>query len=163
MAKRARSGGSSAPPRQRQHSFIWLQGLLCGALATLATPTALLLGVLLAPAIAAMVLDHQPGRPRARSIVLCGMAASVDPLQTLWTSGHNLATATALLGDPQVLGTAWSAAAVGWLLVETAPLAVRAILEALSTARASRLQAERERLIEAWGLPSSTPTRAEPE
>src|SRR5690349_1624154 len=37
---------------RRQRSFVWLQGLLCGALATLATPTALLLGVLLAPRFA---------------------------------------------------------------------------------------------------------------
>ena len=158
MGKRATSGGSSGPPKQRQHSFIWLQGLLCGALATLATPTALLLGVLLAPAIAAILLDHQPGRPRVRSIALCGMAASVDPLGTLWTSGHSLATASALLSNPQVIGTAWSAGAVGWLLVEIAPLAVRAVLEALSTARASRLQTERAQLVEAWGLHSPAPT-----
>ena len=35
---------SRAP--QRQRSLTWLQGLLCGALATVATPTALLLVVL---------------------------------------------------------------------------------------------------------------------
>jgi hypothetical protein len=137
--------------------LIWLQGLLCGALATLATPTALLLGVLLAPAIAAVLFDRETGRPRARSIALCGMAAAVDPLRTLWTSGHSLAIASALLGNLQVLGTAWSAAAGGWLLAEIMPLAVRAVLEALSIARTSRLQAERARLIEAWGLsPSDT-------
>jgi hypothetical protein len=156
MAKRATSGQSATPPRQRQHSLIWLQGLLCGALATLATPTALLLGVLLAPAIAAVLLDHQPGRPRARSIALCGMAASVDPLRTLWSSGHNLATASALLSNLQVVGMAWSAAAVGWLLAEISPLAVRAVLEALSSARVSKLQTERARLVEAWRLPAPT-------
>jgi hypothetical protein len=149
MAKRT---SSPKPERQRQQSLIWMQGLLCGALATLATPTALLLAVLLAPAIAAVVFDREPGRPRVRSIALCGMAASVGPLRTLWTSGHTLGTASALLGDLRVVGTAWSAAAVGWLLVEILPLAVRAVLEALSTAQASRLQAERARLIEAWGL-----------
>lgn len=67
---------------RRQRSFVWLQGLLCGALATLATPTALLLGVLLAPALLAIALDQDPGRPRARSIALFSMAASVGPLRT---------------------------------------------------------------------------------
>src|ERR1041384_3722306 len=50
---------ATQPPRQR--SFVWLQGLLCGALATLATPTALLLGVLLAPAFLAIALDQAAG------------------------------------------------------------------------------------------------------
>jgi hypothetical protein len=155
MTKSATSVASRTQQRQRQHSLIWSQGLLCGALATLATPTALLLGVLLAPAIAAALFDREPGRPRARSIALCGMAASVEPLRTLWTSGHSLAIAGTLADNLQVVGTAWSAAAGGWLLAEIMPLAVRAALEALSIARTSRLQAERARLIEAWGLPPS--------
>jgi hypothetical protein len=155
MAKHATSVAPRTQPRQRQYSLIWLQGLLCGALATLATPTALLLAVLLAPAIVAMLFDREPGRPRARSIALCGMAASVDPLRALWTSGHSIEVASALLGNLQIVGTAWSAAAGGWLLAEIMPLAVRAVLEALSIARTSRLQAERARLIEAWGLPPS--------
>ena len=83
---RRRKAASKPPPRApRQHSLIWLQGLLCGAMVTLATPTALLLGVLLGPALLAIVLDREPGRPRARSIALCSMAAAVDPLRTLWT------------------------------------------------------------------------------
>ena len=152
MAKRASSAASGIKPRQRRSSLTWLQGLLCGALVTLATPTALLLGVLLAPAIAGFLFDREPGRPRARSIALCGMAASVFPLRTLWTTGHTLATASALLGDVATIGTAWSAAAGGWLLAEITPLAVRIILEAVSATHISRLQTERTRLIEGWGL-----------
>lgn len=136
----------------RQHSLIWLQGLLCGAMMTLATPTALLLGVLLGPTLLAIVLDREPGRPRARSICLCSMAAAVDPLRTLWSTGHNIATASALLGNVRILGIAWSAGAAGWLLAEVTPIAVRAALDALSIARTARLRAERARLAEAWGL-----------
>jgi hypothetical protein len=139
-------------PHQRQRSLTWLQGLLCGALATVATPTALLLGVLLAPVLVAVALDQEPGRPKARSIALFGMAASVAPLRTLWTSGHTMATATTLLGNLDVVGTAWSAAAAGWLLAELLPFAARAVLEAFSIARKARLEAERARLVQAWGL-----------
>ena len=128
-------------PRQRQHSLIWLQGLLCGALATLATPTAMLLGVLLAPGLLALVLDQDQGRPRARCILLCGMAAAIEPLRSLWTLGHTMATATALLGDVRNVGTAWSAAAGGWLLAEAAPVATRVALEAISIARSAKLRA----------------------
>jgi hypothetical protein len=161
MAKRsskpASSGTVAATPRQ--HSMVWLQGLLCGAMAMLAPSTALLLGVLLGPAVLALMLDRQPGRPRARSIALFGMAASVDPLRTLWVSGHAMTDAAALLGDLHVLGTAWAAAAAGWLLAEAAPVAVRATLEALTISRTARLRALRSRLSEEWRL---DPPAAEP-
>jgi hypothetical protein len=125
---------------------------------TLATPTALLLGVLLAPALIAIVLDREPGRPRARTIALCSMAASIDPLRMLWTAGHSIATATALLGNLPVVGTAWSAAAAGWLLAEITPVIIRAALEAFSIAQSTRLRAERTKLIEAWELEAAPRT-----
>ena len=153
MAKRKAIASAAGAPRQpRQHSLTWLQGLLCGALVTVATPTALLIGVLLGPALVAIALDREPGRPRARSIALCGMAAAIEPLRTLWSAGHSIATATALLGNVRIVATAWGAAAAGWLLAEATPMAVRAALEALSIARAARLRAERARLLEIWGL-----------
>lgn len=140
----------AAPPRQRP--LIWLQGLLCGALVTLATPTALLLGVLLGPALLATQFDREPGRPRARSIALFSMAAVIEPLRTLWFAGHSIATATALLGNLRIVGTVWAAAGCGWLLAEITPIMVRAALEGMGLARAARLRAERARLVEAWGL-----------
>jgi hypothetical protein len=143
---------SVAGVQPRQHSLVWLQGLLCGALVTVATPTALLLGVLLGPALLAMVLDREPGRPIGRSVALFAMAASVAPLKTLWIAGHTMAAATALVGDVQIVATTWSAAAAGWLLAQLTPIAVRTALEALSIARAVRLRAERAKLVEAWGF-----------
>jgi hypothetical protein len=146
----AASGKRAAPPRQ--HSMVWLQGLLCGAIAMLAPPTALLMGVLLSPAMLALFLDRQQGRPRARSIALFGMAASVDPLHTLWVGGHSVTAALELAGNLQVLATAWAAAAAGWLLAEAAPIAVRALLEALCISRAARLRTLRGQLTEEWRL-----------
>ena len=149
MARRKAPQTPASPPRQ--HSLIWLQGLLCGAMATLATPTALLLGVLLGPALLAVVLDHQPGRPRARSIALCSMAAAVDPLRTLWTD-----RAQPLPRRPRCWAIAddwdrWSATAAGWLSPDQ-PIAVRAALEELGHCARRPLRAERAKLVETWGL-----------
>jgi apolipoprotein N-acyltransferase len=138
------------PPRQR--SMIWLQGLACGAVATLAPPTALLMGVLLGPALLALLVDRQPGRPKARSVALFGMAASVEALRSLWVGGHTISAAVALMGDLQVVATAWVAAAGGWLLAEAAPIAVRATLDLLSSSRAARLRGLRAHLASEWGL-----------
>jgi hypothetical protein len=157
MAKRPAAATAQGKPAAtpRPHSLVWLQGLLCGAMAMLAPPTAVLMGVLLAPSILALMFDRQAGRPRARSIALFGMAASVAPLRTLWVSGHTMAAAGALLGDLHVLGLAWAAGAAGWLLAEAAPIAVRAALEALSISRAAQLRALRARLADEWRLDSA--------
>ena len=141
---------------QRRHSFVWLQGLACGAVVTLAPAAALLLGVLLGPAALALVLDPQPGRPVARAVLLCSAAACVEPLRALWAAGHTTQASLALLGDFGLVGTAWSAAAAGWLLVELAPVLTRVVLEAHSRAKAARLRAARARLGEEWGSDGPT-------
>ena len=133
-------------------SLTWLQGLLCGALVTLATPTALLAGVLFLPALAASVLDRQPGKPVARGIALFGLCGIVGPVLSLWAAGHTLDAAMLLASDPDNLMLAWGAAATGWLLVELTPVAVRAALEAMALSRTARLNAERARYEAAWGF-----------
>jgi hypothetical protein len=60
----------------------------------------------------------------------------------------------ALLGDLRVVGTAWSAAAAGWLLAELAPVVTLVVLEAVTQTRAARLRAEREKLVAEWGFDS---------
>ena len=156
MARKPKGGREAAEMATaapaRRHSLTWLQGLACGGVVTLAAPSALLLAVLLGPTLLALSLDRQTGRPTARGVALCNMAASVGPLRTLWASGHSMAMAASLAMNVQVLGQAWSAAAAGWLLAEAAPIAVRAVLEALSVSQAARLRAARSRLVEEWGL-----------
>jgi hypothetical protein len=72
----------------------------------------------------------------------------------LWAGGHGMAASVALATDADVVGTAWAAAAAGWLLAELAPVAVRVMLEALSLRQAARLRAIRTELAAEWGLDS---------
>ena len=163
MARRTEqaTNGHKSAARPRQHSLVWLQGLLCGALVTLATPTALLIGVLLGPSLLAALLDTEQGKPVGRSVVLFSMAASVQPLKTLWMSGHTMQVAATLVGDLHVVGTAWIAAAAGWLLAQILPIAVRTVLDALGLARSAQLRGERTKLVSEWGLEAEQP-EAEP-
>jgi len=85
-------------------------------------------------------------------MLLCGSAACVSPLVTLWQMGSD--AGLALLSDPGVIGPAWAACAGGWLLTQLLPAVVLGIMEAASLARATRLRAERERLISAWDFES---------
>ena len=66
MAKRKAANKPATAAKPRQRSMIWLQGLLCGAMVTLATPTALLLGVLLGPALLAIAAGSR-ARAAARA------------------------------------------------------------------------------------------------
>jgi hypothetical protein len=136
----------------RRRSWAWLQGLGCGALAALVPGMAVLLAMLLLPAGLALLYDRQGGRPVARTVLLFGAAGAVRPVAALWAAGNNLAAALALLGDLRVVGTAWSAAAAGWILAELAPVAALLVLEATTQARVVRLRAERRKLAEEWGF-----------
>jgi hypothetical protein len=141
-ASEPRSGGS----------LVWLQGLACGAMVAFVPGVALLLGILLAPGLGALILDRQPGRPIARGILLCSAAACIAPVEQLWNGGQSVDVSLSILGDIRSIGTAWSAAAAGWLMAELLPIGVRAVLEATCLARAAHLRAARAKLVEEWGV-----------
>ncbi len=136
---------------------MWVQGLVCGALVTLATPTALLGGVLLLPTIVVYFLDRTEGRPTLRAVLLFGLATAVRPLLTLWTGGHSMELSVTLLSDLATPVLAWSAQGGGWLLAQVVPLLLRVTLDAQARLEITRLRAERARLAEEWGLPAAEP------
>ena len=151
-AKNSAISRTAGPNGGAPRSLIWLQGLLCGGLVTLATPTALLIGVLFLPALIANAADRQPGKPIARSIALFGFCGIVGPVLRLWSAGHTLEMAGALATDFDNFSLAWGMAAIGWVLAELAPVAVRAALEASAVSRAARLRAERVKYEAEWGF-----------
>jgi hypothetical protein len=145
-----RQGKPETPGSSR--SVVWLSGLACGVLAAIEPGIATVAAGLLAPGVVALRLDREPGRPVARTVLTCGLAGCVHPVITLWNTGQSLTTAIAIVTDPPTIGTAWSAAAAGWLLTQVAPLAVRIALEAVALARSTRLRIARSRIADAWGL-----------
>ena len=150
--KRPAGGKRQTGAHGGYRSVVWLSGLACGVLATIAPGIAILAAGLLAPGVVALKLDQEPGRPVARTVLTCGLTGCVHPVMTLWNSGQSFYTAIAIIMDPSIIGIAWSAAAGGWLLTQIAPLAVRTALEAAALTRATRLRAARTRIAEAWGL-----------
>jgi len=154
--REATSSGETAP-----RSAIWLQGLVCGSVVTLATPSALLGAVLLAPALLAWRLDREAGRPVARAVLVCALAGAIHPLVRLWLGGHSLALATVLLSDPWSYIASWGAGAGGWMLAELSPLGLRMGLELAAVTRAARLRSQRAQLEREWGIPAAGSSPAE--
>ena len=152
MSRQAESGVQGGPGR-RAGSLRWVQGMGCGLLLAVSPASLLLLAGLMAPLAPALLSDNAAGRPVARSVALFGAALSIGPVLRLWHGGGGMADALALLGDAGVLGTAWAACAVGWLLAELAPVLVRVALDKNDHAQEAALLAARRRLEERWGVP----------
>jgi len=140
-----------------RRSWLWLQGLVCGALACLATPIALLLAVLLAPGIGVWVLETETGKPNARAMLLCGVAFSFPVLQELWLRGHTIAVCLDQLQGPGALAWAWAGSCAGWLLREGAWIVSKLASEAAEQRKVSTLKAERIALEAEWGVIGAVP------
>jgi hypothetical protein len=143
---------AARPASRPRASYTWLQGLACGALLAFAPAFALLLGVLLAPAMTAMLLDQRPGRPVARAVFLADIAFTLAPAWHLFLGAQTLGSALDILADPTVTGLAWLAGACGWALCEVLPVLLRALSDLSTAARVSALQAEAKALRETWDL-----------
>ena len=143
---------SAARPKSGGGSLLWLQGLICGAVLTFATPVALLAGVLLAPAVVAAVMDSAPTRAMTRAVFFASLAFTLGPLWHLIFAGRTMQEAVELISDPAVLGPAWLAGACGWALCEVLPVVLRSFAELRATARIAALKAEAAALREDWDL-----------
>ena len=150
MTAPARTAQAAAP----KGSLVWAQGMVCGALLAFATPTALVLGVLLAPALACFVGERAQGRTMARGVALCCGAATVSPLWHLWHGGNSVGAALELLSDPLCLVLAWGAGACAWALCQVLPVVVRTTWEMRMAARAKAIEAELVACREEWDLPT---------
>ncbi len=143
MAKAA----SSASPRR---SWFWLQGMVCGVAAAAVPGTALVIGVLLAPAIALYLMAPAANRPVARAMLLMGAAATMMPLRLLWEQGGTLDAALDLLSDPGRPLLSWFACGTAWCLGQIGEILTRLALDARGMLAVRALTAERDRLKAEW-------------
>ena len=150
MARTAQAAGAEKPVRT-----LWLQGLLCGALIVAFPAIGLLLGVLLAPGLAAILVDRSNGRVVARIMLLMGLTVAGHAVAALWHSGHMIAGSFELIGNLRLVVASWTAQACGWLLAELAPAIAAIVLETKARGRIARLRARRAAHEDEWSLPPS--------
>ena len=111
--------------------------------------------VLLAPSMLMRIADDRPERSGARAVLLCNVAAGIEPFCRLWeqlppTMSHALSVLSA-----SVVARAWLAAGLGWLVSEALIfLAVQALAKRDARALQS-LQAEIKSLVDEWGRPAA--------
>ena len=130
----------------------WLMGMACGAVLAFATPTAILAGVLLAPAILVAVFDGAPGRGTTRVVFVAVAGLAFGPVWHLNASGPTIGSALEMLFEPSVLCPAWLAGACSWAVCEFLPLILLAAANRAATARIASLLEEAKALKAAWDL-----------
>ncbi len=145
------SSGTNAPARSKG-SAIWLQGAACGALFAFAPATALLLGVMLAPALACLAADTEPGRGMTRAVAIACMAGALAPTWHLWMAHDQIAVAIALLCDPLSLTLAWGGGACAWALCQVLPAVLQGVWNVRESVRGYAIEAELKRLRDDWHL-----------
>lgn len=142
-------------PSQKPRSWLWLQGAAAGVIVALAPGSALLLGVLLCPALVFAAAAGSAGRPAARVMLLMGSAATFGPLRDQWTGGNSVDSTLELLANPSVALWAWIACGFGWFTCEATAMAAALALLHATRHRATALRREQADLIEEWTLDQS--------
>lgn len=140
---------SEAMPRRR--SWLWLQGLACGAALSVATAPALLVAVLLAPGLAAYMAERTPAKPTSEPMLVLGAATVFAPLRDLWEHGHTLGACLDMLANPTHIALSWSVAAGAWLMGQVGVLGAWQISQMTARHRTEALRREREALVAEWG------------
>ncbi len=146
---------AAAQPGVRQRrggSMMWVQGLACGALLTFATPTALLLTILLAPAILCLLANPGCERGLLRAVASSCIAGSLAPLWHLWVGGGHMDDVALVLASPATLCIAWGGGAAAWSLCQILPVIVQAAWDGREANRTNAIQAELEGLGQEWSL-----------
>lgn len=134
----------------RMSLWFWTFGAAVMVLA--AAPTAVLLGILLAPGVAVWALDRSPERGLARIVLLFGLAGVLRPLVHLWTGNAGWGAAITLASDSGVLAMAWGGQVLGGLLAEVGPSIMNIVLERKFRLQVAHLEAARSILETEWGV-----------
>jgi hypothetical protein len=107
---------------------------------------------LLLPALLAVVLEREPGRPLTRTLLLFGIAGAWDPIAAFWQARSvNDVDWSAILGG-RPLALAWLAQAAGCLLAEGAGLGFVLLADRESERIKAACQAEIAALRTEWSL-----------
>ncbi|GGB28662.1 hypothetical protein P7L78_11850 [Tistrella bauzanensis] len=152
MAKKAAAKRRAKGPAKSSGSSSRLVVLVVMVvLALVATPTALVLAIGMAPSLVALFLENRPGAYTTKCIAACNLAGVLPVLRDLWLGGHLLSQARMLVGDPLVWLQMYGAAGVGWSLVWLAPLVAGVLADAAHDRAIVKLRSRQEKLREEWG------------
>ena len=130
--------------------WTWLQGIVCGAVVAIAPGTAVLLAVLLAPALGILATSRPKHDAPVRAMLLAGAASAFMPLRLLWDQGGTLTAALDVLTDPSRPLLSWVACGLAWLGCHVLEAIMRFVDQMRTSASDKALSHERATLLREW-------------
>ena len=151
------SGSANASATKAIFGMIALGGLV------FTLPTVLIIGVGMAPTIAAFMIDRR--REKYTTLCVGGMNfVGVLPFVIkLWSEDHSYDKAFDILADPFTWLSMMGAAAIGWAIYIVAPGVVAMALAMRIEQRISSLRRRQRDLVEEWGPGVAGSAEVEPE
>ena len=141
-----------APPPKKAGNFgLIFASVFLAVIAVMMMATTLLFLVGMIPTVVAYFVDTSRQRTLGPTVFYLNFAGVLPALLKLWSQGHNINNAIALLTDPFTLLMMLAPAGVAWLLFIFVPVMVSGILRRRAEMRMQTLESDQKRLIEEWG------------
>ena len=105
----------------------------------------------LLPAIVAWTVDRSTEKAAAYSVGCLNLAGVFPYLLPVWFARDGIGAAMNILTDALALAVMYGAAACGWALFLSLPLAVWMVQKAVAERRVTKLKADQQVLVEQWG------------
>jgi hypothetical protein len=115
------------------------------------TGSVLLILVGLAPTIVAAIIDRTPKKYAAFCVGGMNFAGVFPSLMKLWDANPGVKESIAISFNPFNLTVMYGAAAFGWLIYQTVPPIVAAMIAVSAQHRIAQLRGRQRELIKEWG------------
>ncbi|MGB0671029.1 MAG: acyl-CoA synthetase [Rhodospirillales bacterium] len=142
-------GGRRGPPGKFKR-IMWFMMTLT-LLIMISLPTVVLLGIGLAPAMVAFIIDRSDQKYATFCVGGLNFCGVFPYLFDLWFGIHSIETALNIALNPFTLAVMYGSAAFGWMIYMAIPPVVSTFLTVMSQQRLQRLRARQRKLIEEWG------------
>ena len=114
-------------------------------------PTTVVLAVLMLPTIVALLTDSTPGRSVLVTVGLLNGVGSMPAVFEVWSQGHYLVEALAVIGQPIYWLIAYVAAGLGWTIFLGLPPILRQYYQVATDLRVKQLKKRQDELEDLWG------------
>jgi hypothetical protein len=116
-------------------------------------PSAIVIGVGMAPTLVARVVDTSPGRRLTVTVGGFNLVGCLYFLNRIWSLGQGMGDIQITLSDTFGWLCALLGAGVGWVVFGIMPAIVGKIAETQTLLRVRGISKDQERLVEDWGEP----------
>ncbi len=117
----------------------------------MAMPTSIVMIIGMLPTFTAFLVDRTSERTRVLTVGAMNLAGCTPFILRLWTSGHTIDNALAIMVDPRTIIVMYCAAGVGYLIDWSVSSLMATVMVGRATSRRAQIVKQQVALVERWG------------